>query len=108
MTQYLTGTLLWTGALLAYVWKKRGRSGWAGFGLGLLIAATFFMVSSFSVTAWRNYEKPRADDFLDSGAVPNATSAPGPFGKDDSPVLFPEGVPSAASVPGHLPFEEKR
>lgn len=48
MTQSITGVLVWTGALMAYVWKKQGRSGWVGFGLGLLIACTFFVVASYA------------------------------------------------------------
>lgn len=49
----ILGAFVWPGALVAYVWKKLGRSGWVGFGLGALLGATFMMLASFGTGYYR-------------------------------------------------------
>ena len=50
---YFGGQVFWTGVLFAHVWKKRGRSGWGGFGIGALVAIAAIAVGSFTAGAWR-------------------------------------------------------
>jgi hypothetical protein len=91
MAQSISSTLVWTGALMAYVWKKQGRSGWIGFGLGLLIAMSFFTVANFSVAIWREHQGqgPVVDSvrpFVDPDTLPNqGRTNPNPFDEFDPP-----------------------
>jgi len=43
----LLGQVSWTGILFAYAWNRRGRSRWAGFGVGALIGVVGIVVVSF-------------------------------------------------------------
>ncbi|RQO61749.1 hypothetical protein DBR47_06270 [Paucibacter sp. KBW04] len=88
LSQSFSGPLLTGGALLAYVWKKRGLNVWAGFVLGLLMSVGLLMVSSFSFGAWKFYRPTMsADEFLDAEKVPNAI------------LIEPDKLQDAASVP---------
>ena len=45
--QFLLGQVFWTGVLFCHLWKKRGRNGWMGFGVGALVAIAAVAVTGF-------------------------------------------------------------
>lgn len=47
------GVTGWTGVLFALAWRKLGRSGWAGFFIGVAFAVAFVPLLAFLVSTYR-------------------------------------------------------
>ena len=41
------GSMLWSGALIAAVWRYRSKNGWVGFGLGAVLGVLVFLLAAF-------------------------------------------------------------
>ena len=41
------GSMLWSGVLIATVWRYRNKNGWVGFGLGAALGVLIFILAAF-------------------------------------------------------------
>ena len=52
--QMLKGLPVWTGFAFAYLWRRKMRDGWAGFGIGILIGLAAMWLMTTGSSALRN------------------------------------------------------
>lgn len=75
----LGGVAIWTGTTLAYFWRRQGRSGFLGFGLGLVLAIALFVGSSFLAAFLQGVEN-RVSNTPSSGEISNTLFDPIAYG----------------------------
>jgi hypothetical protein len=101
----ILGPVIWTGALLAYVRKKQGQSGWVGFGLGALVGYALLTALSLGTAALRMHQAEQ-----ELGFIPDADKPQDNIDPKDPLGLESASAPALKFVdpdrkPEPLPFE---